>query len=217
LLPLVAGRTLAGKKHELYHPPRRRTGLPRQFPDGARMPDLMSLIAVPRVASPHSSGALPGYPQSRLLNDAHAYWLACRSAAEMPSWRTVNTAALDPLRPHTILFEVQREPLDFRYAEIGSTIRGISNSDLTGTLMSALPHQQPPSKVWDHLSGAVDAHAPVKGVLPYVGRQRDINSIYHIVLPLADDGETVDRLLVCVDIGPSFRLQDGTPPFSQLG
>lgn len=181
------------------------------------MPDLMSLVAVPRMASPHSSAALPGYPQSRLLNDAHAHWLACRAGAEMPSWQAVDTAALDPFRPRTILFEVQREPLDFRYAEIGSWIRSISNTDVTGMLVSALPHQQPPSKVWDHLAGAVDARAPVKGVLPYVGRQRDLSSIYHIVLPLAEDGETVNRLLICVDVAPSVRLQDGTPPFTQLG
>ncbi len=67
----------------------------------------------------------------------------------------------------------------------------------------------------------MDARAPVRGVLPYVGRSREFSSIFHIVLPLADDGETVDRLLVCVDLapvaGPGVRLQDGTHPFTQLG
>ena len=89
--------------------------------------------------------------------------------------------------------------------------------DHTGRLLSELPHQRPPSRVWDHLSAALDARAPIRGVLPYVGRSRDISSIYHIVLPLADDGETVDRLLVCVDLGPLVRLEDGTHPFTQLG
>lgn len=180
------------------------------------MPDLKELVALPRTAfSP--SVALPGYPQSRLLNQAHAYWLACRTDAEMPSWGDFNTSAFDLFRIRSILLEVQREPLDFRYAEMGDWIRTICNGDHTGMMVSELPHQRPPSKVWDHFAAAVDARAPVKGVLPYVGRYREISSIYQIVLPLADDGETVDRLLVCTDPSPLILLDDGTPPFTQLG
>ena len=50
-----------------------------------------------------------------------------------------------------------------------------------------------------------------------MGRSRDVGGIFHIVLPLSDDGVTVDRVLVCVDLAPPIRLQDGTPPFTQLG
>jgi hypothetical protein len=160
---------------------------------------------------------LPGYPQSGLLRQAHGLWLQARGDREMPAWHDMPPLLPATMRPLTILFAAIREPLDFRYAEIGSRMREISNADHTGRLLSDLPHQRPPSRVWDHLSAALDARAPIRGVLPYVGRSRDISSIYHIVLPLADDGETVDRLLVCVDLGPLVRLEDGTHPFTQLG
>ncbi len=149
------------------------------------------------------SVALPGYPQSPLLDHAHAFWLARRRAAEMPSWQAMCIPAFEPLRASSILFTVQRDPLDFRYTEIASRIAAISNADNTGKLMSEIPHQRPPSRVWDHLTTAFDARAPVKGTLPYVGRSRGIGGAYHIVLPLADDGRNVDRLLVCVDLAPS--------------
>ena len=192
------------------------------------MVDIMQLVAVPpvllgkparpgedRAASP--SQGLPGYPQSAFIQHAHAFWLQHCDGAEMPSWASIDGPAFDPLRSQSILFELVREPLDFRYAEIGSRMQDISNGDYTGRLLSELPHQRPPSKVWDHLSGAFDARAPVKGVLPYVGRSRDIGAVFHIVMPLADDGRTVDRLLTCVDLTPAIRLADGTHPFSQLG
>lgn len=163
----------------------------------------MQSVAVER-ARFAPSVALPGYPQSPLLDRAHAFWLERRGAAEMPSWQRMNTTAFEPLRASSILFTVQHEPLDFCYAEIGSRIAAISNADNTGKLISEIPHQRPPSRVWDHFTTAFDARAPVKGTLPYVGRSRDIGGAYQIVLPLADDGRNVDRLLVCVDLAPSI-------------
>lgn len=176
------------------------------------MVDLTQLLAMRQTALAPASG-LPGYPQSRLLNEAHRRWLEARLAAEMPSWSDLRHTIDEPLRRCAILLDVLPEPLDFRYAEIGSQILAISNANYTGRLMSELPHQRPPSKIWEHCAAATDARAPVKGVLPYVGRSRAIASVYHIVLPLADDGETVDRLFVCVDPAPARHLADspGTP------
>ena len=169
------------------------------------MTELMQSLAVPNGWAVPSM-ALPGYPQSALLNRAHAYWLERRGSAEMPSWAGMNTRLFDTLRPHSILFEVEHEPLDFRYAEIGSRVVAVSNADNTGRRISELAHQRPPSRVWEHFTGALDARAPVKGALPYVGRSRDIGGAFQIVLPLADDGHTVDRLLVCVDLAPAPAL-----------
>lgn len=180
------------------------------------MMDLMQLATVAAMASKPGSG-LPGYPQSELLARAHLLWLAARGTAEMPARWQITDSALEPLRPQILLFAVESEPFDFRYLEIGSRMLVLSNDDYTGKRLSEVPHQRPPSLVWDHLAAAVDARAPVRGVLPYVGRSRDISSVFHIVLPLAENGETVDHLLVCVDLAPGVRLQDGVHPFTQLG
>jgi hypothetical protein len=184
------------------------------------MMDLMQLATAAAISSrPGAGSGLPGYPQSEILTNAHLLWLSARGQAEMPARRHLPAAALEPLAPQMLVFAVERAPLDFRYLEIGSRMRALSNDDYTGRGMSEIAHQRPPSLVWDHLTAAMDARAPVRGVLPYVGRSRDINSIFHIVLPLAEDGETVDHLLVCVDLAPNsaVRLQDGTHPFTQLG
>lgn len=187
------------------------------------MAHLMQLAAGMQVAAGTAGAAsargsgLPGYPQSDILTQGHLLWLAARGRAEMPGRAAIDPALLAPLRPLSLLFAVERAPLDFRYVEIGSRMVALSNDDYTGKRLSEIAHQRPPSTVWDHLTAAVDARAPIRGVLPYVGRSRDIHTIFHIVLPLADDGETVDHLLVCADLAPRVRLQDGTHPFTQLG
>lgn len=186
------------------------------------MIDLMQLAtAAALIQRPGTGSGLPGYPQSEILSHAHTLWLAARGDAEMPARRQLPAGMPEPLAAQLLLFAVERDPLDFRYLEIGSRMRSLSNDDYTGKCLSEIPHQRAPSLVWDHLTAAMDARAPVRAVLPYVGRSREINSIFHIVLPLADDGETVDRLLVCVDLtagaGAGVQLADGTNPFTQLG
>lgn len=184
------------------------------------MIDLMQL-ATAAALQPKPGSGLPAYPQSEILTRAHLLWLTARGSAEMPARRQISAAALEPLAAQTLVFGILREPLDFRYLEIGSRMRALSNDDYTGRRLREIPHQRAPSLVWDHLTAAMDARAPVRGVLPYVGRDRDINRIFHIVLPLADDGETVDRLLVCIDLptvtNPGVRLRDGAHPLTQLG
>lgn len=181
-----------------------------------RESNIMELVAIPGRGTRPSSG-LPGYPQSVLLTYAHGLWLTARGMSEMPSRHMLEHRGLEPLRPQLILFAVERDPHDFRYVAMGSRMQALSNADYVGKRLSEIPHQRAPSMVWDHLTAAIDCRAPVKGVLPYVGRNRDINSIFHIVMPLADDGETVDHVLVCVDLHQAVRLQDGTRPFTQLG
>lgn len=182
------------------------------------MVDIMQLATAAAITPrPAAGSGLPGYPQSETLTNIHLLWLAARGTAEMPARRQIPAAALEPLATQLLLFGVERDPLDFRYLEMGSRMRAVSNDDYTGRCLSEIPHQRAPSLVWDHLTAAVDARAPVRGVIPYVGRRRDIGSISHIVLPLAEDGETVDRLLVCVELAPVMHLQDGTHPFTQLG
>lgn len=182
------------------------------------MMDLMQIATTAALArQPVNGSGLPGYPQSEMLTRIHLAWLDARGAAEMPARRQIPAATLDSLAGQLLVFGIERAPLDFRYLEMGSRMRELSNDDYTGRCLSDIPHQRPPSLVWDHLTAAMDARAPVRGVLPYVGRRRDVHSVFHIVLPLADDGETVDRLLVCIELAPVVHLQDGTHPFTQLG
>src|SRR3546814_11602217 len=124
------------------------------------MIELLPWAAVPAGTAAAPSVALPGYPQSALLNQAHTFWLHRRAAAEMPSWQDMNTRFFDQLRPHAILFEVEHQPLDFRSAEIGSRIAAVSNADHLGRLLSALPPHRPPSRAWDHLQAPSHAPAP---------------------------------------------------------
>src|SRR3546814_11764749 len=114
-----------------------------------------------------------------MMRQAHGLVLQARGAREMPDRATLAPLIPETIRPFTILFAAIREPFDFRYAEIGSRIQAISNSDNIGRLLSELPHQRPPSKGWDHPSAAFHARAPIRGGPPYVGRSRPPTSTNH--------------------------------------
>ena len=157
--------------------------------------------------------SLGGLPQSDLLRRAYEQWLEKRGERDMPNWAALQGPGLDAYWQSTLLFEVLHDPanaavpLDFRYRHVGQRIRTISNDDYIGRRLSELPHQKPPSRVWDHLAAAVEARAPVRGELPYVGRNREVGRVFHIVLPLSDDGVGVNWLLVVVDFGLSGLAQ----------
>jgi len=157
-----------------------------------------------------------GLPQSDLLRRAYEQWLERRGPREMPAWAALQGPGLEAYWQSTLLFEVLQDaenaaqPLDFRYRHVGRRIRAISNDDYVGRRLSELPHQKPPSRVWDHLAAAVEARAPVRGELPYVGRSREVGRVFHVVLPLSDDDAVVNWLVVVIDFGLS-RLAEKPP------
>lgn len=141
--------------------------------------------------------------RSQIVRDGHAYWLAKsggRGGQAMPG-----RADLDPLIeiprlvPNVILFDVQHQPLDFRYRVIGTRVRANLTRDLTGVRMSDVDFQRPPSVIWSHHEWVVENRQPRFIRPPYVGPHREFLFIEAAILPLGLDGRPVAMLLVFVD------------------
>lgn len=130
-----------------------------------------------------------------VLESALAHWQALRGAHAMP-----RRSDLDPVEiprrviPYCELIEVLRDPLDFRYRLVGTEIDRISRHAYTGRRVREIPGQAPPSRMFDFLSLAVERAAPLCARLPYVGADRYVSSVENLLLPLGDDGATVDML-----------------------
>jgi hypothetical protein len=136
--------------------------------------------------------------QSEVVKRGYAYWLS-RCGPRLPARARIDPADIPALLPHVVLHGVRREPLDFLYRLIGTEVRRHMSEDRTGQWMSAIPAQQPPSRIWDNLAAIAATGRPVLNDTPYAGPHRDFVRMESVQLPLAADGVRVDMILVFVD------------------
>ena len=117
----------------------------------------------------------------------------------MPSRADVDPGDIKGLLSNVLLIDVARDPLDFRYRLIGTTIDEHSAESHTGQWISDIPERAPPGKVWDNLAKVVETRRPSRLSVPYVGPHHDFLSTEQIVLPLSDDDDRVNMLLCLID------------------
>ncbi len=134
--------------------------------------------------------------QSPVNRKALAYWEFKRGARLMPSRADLDPAEMVEFLSFVFLLDVRREPLDFRYRLIGTVMDEHMTSRYTGTWMSEIEHQKPPSIIWSSCQQVVETRVPFSSDTPYVGKNKEFKRTEDIIMPLSDDGETVNMLLV---------------------
>lgn len=137
--------------------------------------------------------------RQKLNQDACDYWASIRHGRQVPLRRDLDPTEIPRLLPSVILIEVLRPGPDFRYRLIGTRWVEHFGRDYTGTLMSELEHQRPPSSVWKAVQAVVDSRMPMAPRLPYAGRLFRDRNIEVLISPLSRTGEEVDFLFVTVD------------------
>jgi hypothetical protein len=98
-----------------------------------------------------------------------------------------------------MLKSVRRDPLDFYYRLVGTTLRQHLRADPTGKWMSTIPGQGPGNPLWADHERAVATRAPVFLRPAYVGPHKEFLSIEAVILPLGADRDSVDMLMIVVD------------------
>ncbi len=133
---------------------------------------------------------------------AFAYWDEIRAGRLMPSRAELNPADIRSILPCVFLLDVASDPLDFRYRLIGTKMASHLNRDLTGSWMSELPHQRPPSRIWSACARVVETREPLSSDTPYVGKHHEFKQTEDLIMPLSADGATVNMLFVTADFLP---------------
>lgn len=136
---------------------------------------------------------------SALVATAAAYWTRKRRGHRLPGRADLDPGEMVAFLPNVILLDVLRDPLDFRYRLVGTTVEDHMLRPYTGMRVRELDHQRPPSRVWTKFETAIAARRPVATRLPYVGPYREFVRVEDVVMPLAADGATVDMLFVVID------------------
>lgn len=166
------------------------------------MPDKSNIVNLPRRAPEPAAAAPPAVARAKpgVIDQALEYWNRLRAGRPMPTRADLSPGDIPKLLPYVILMEVLHGPLDFRYRLIGTEIDRVCRRNYKGAKMSELPDKKSPNPIWLHHQEAVEARAPVRRELSYVGPDGDVKRVEHCLLPFSGDGKTVDHILVAVDI-----------------
>ena len=116
----------------------------------------------------------------------------------MPARVDIDPSEILKILPHIFLLDVRAEPLDFRYRLIGTKMDEHMMGSYTGLWMSEIPHQKPPSRIWSSCRRVVTEAEPLSSDTPYIGKNKEFLTTEDLIMPLADDDETVNMLFVTV-------------------
>lgn len=126
------------------------------------------------------------------------YWKQKRGDRPMPAGRDIDPAEIAKILPHVILLDVRQQPLDFRYRLVGAKMDEHMLGSYTGLWMSQIPHQRPPSRIWANCRQVALEARPLSGDTPYVGKGKEFLTTEDLLMPLSDDGKTVQMLFITV-------------------
>lgn len=140
-------------------------------------------------------------PEQPELAGLLALWEARRSGRRMPARRDLDVLDLRPWMGRIILLDVLGGGADFFYRIHGTDLAERIGFDLTGRRLSSASERPMTAQAFAEYRRAVEAREPqFYAGSSYLDRPHIIYD--KLVLPLADDGETVDRLLVAIYPGP---------------
>lgn len=138
---------------------------------------------------------------SARLRRAVEYWESRRAGRRMPAWRDIDPLDVPDLLPWLLVIDVLPGAADFRYRLIGTKVVAIARQDFTGRLFSELPGKGPGSVVWENCRQVASTGGPFSRTPPYAGPDPQVRLGENVLLPLSDDGRTVDRILQAISYG----------------
>lgn len=140
--------------------------------------------------------------RGRVLELGHDYWKSKVHNGRLPCRKDIEPLDIPALLPQIILLDVAREPWDFRFRLIGTNVVYHLNQDWTGSWFSQIGHMAAPSRIFTSCVEVSSSGTALRSETPYVGPHSNYVTAEDIILPLADDGENVDKLLVFVEHFP---------------
>lgn len=133
---------------------------------------------------------------SSVQRDFLAYWREQAGDGIAPRRRDFDVLDVPMLMPHAIIFDILRDPPDFRYRLVGTAQRYMSSREYTGMKMSEIDGRGPGSKIWSILEEVRVSRKPAYHSIPYIGPKKDFMKLNDLFLPWTDDTMETDMILL---------------------
>lgn len=132
---------------------------------------------------------IPDQQLSPVQRNFLAYWRRLAGDRIAPRQRDFDVLHVPTLMSHAVIFDVLRDPLDFRYRLVGTVVRDMSSREYTGTKLSEIEGRGPGSKIWSILEEIRVSRKPTYKSIPYVGPKKDFLTLNNLLLPFVDGNE----------------------------
>ena len=155
--------------------------------------------------------ALPEIPaeiEAEELRRLYAYWLSRRAGRRYPARRNIDPLDFRYLMGRIVLIDVLRAPLRFRIRLQGVEVVKYFRRDLTGKTFEDIARPELRAFMLHRAKELVEAGEPHFARRELVKDDRALR-FEVAVLPLADDGFTIDMVLLAI-IFPFFPELPGT-------
>ena len=141
------------------------------------------------------------------LRQAFDYWDAVRGDRLMPARRDIDPASMIPWLRNTFLVDVIRDPLEFRFRLVGTEVVHRFGMEITGRKLRELNLHGREHQTRAEYTAVAEGRAPRHSVEVTGGR----NSweIERLLMPLSDDGCTVNMLLGVQHAVAAYRWETG--------
>lgn len=129
------------------------------------------------------------------------YWNSKRAGREMPTRDDIDPLDLGYVLANILMVDVQHQPLRFRWRLIGTEITAVLGRDRTGRWFDEVYE----GATLDGFNAALELSVRTRRPMRFVGdgdfAQRDYLAYESIQLPLSDDGELVNIVMIAAKYG----------------
>jgi hypothetical protein len=131
------------------------------------------------------------------------YWHSKRGDRLSPSMSDIDPIELKLALPSLAIFDVCRDPLNFRYRLAGTEHYDILSVELTGRLVTEIEPHDFGRILWGLLSEIIEKKEPQYSEWSFYDEDGLARNFKVLRLPLSSDGKEIDKILVSSDYGTS--------------
>src|SRR5579859_7436614 len=129
-----------------------------------------------------------------ILQAVHSYWLEKRGDRFAPSRSDIKPEEIVRLLPYVLLMDVVGAPLRFRYRLVGTAFATEYGQEITGKFVDEIDLADKASSVIADCAEVVRSRAPSFNNWEYTKADGRHVEVERVLLPLSNDGETVNML-----------------------
>jgi hypothetical protein len=133
---------------------------------------------------------------SSVQRDFLAYWRKQAGDRIAPRRQDFDVLDVPTLMSHVIIFDVLRDPLDFRYRLVGTVQREMSSREYTGVKMSEIDGRGPGSKIWSILDTVRVSQQHAYHSISYIGPKKNFLKLNDLFLPWVDENMETNMITV---------------------
>ena len=133
--------------------------------------------------------------QKAVLN----YWQSKKKGTLLPSRENLDILDIYKEMPNVVIFDILSDPLDFKYRLVGTVVTENSFNDFTGKTLLQMEGKGPGSKIWNMLDAVRVEKKEIYKEVPYVGPKEYMLRSTLIFLPLVDEVNEVNMILLVAE------------------